>query len=217
MVTHVDAEVGRVIDTLDRTGQADNTVVIFVSDHGDMQGDHALYYKGLYTFRGCVNIPYTVAAPGMPGGRSSDALVSHIDLMSGVLDLCGVPLPGSDWQEQEPHFERGTEAPLNPYPGRSWRGLLDGSVETIRPSIVIENDDTPSGYNARALVTPTHRLTVYPGTEHGELFNLEDDPDECFNLWYSPAHVGLKTNLIHELLDAYSRHTPFYPISRSNA
>ena len=138
MITHVDAEVGRVLDALDRTGQTDNTVVVFVSDHGDMLGDHALFYKGLYTFRGCANVPFVVAAPGMPEGRSTDALVSHIDLLPSVLDLCGVPLPGSEWEARDPPFERGYEADLNLYPGRSWRGLLDGSADVIRESVVID-------------------------------------------------------------------------------
>jgi len=217
MVTHIDTEVGRVLDALDRTGECDNTIVAFISDHGDMMGDHRLFYKGLYTFRGCVNIPLIMSAPGMQAGRATNALVSQIDLMPSVLDLCGIPVPGSEWEEQEAAFERGFEAPLNLRPGRSWKGLLDGSVDSIRDSVVIENDDPTSGYNARALVTDTHRLTVYPGTEGGELFDLQNDPDELHNLWYDPTHSELRSQLLRKLLDDYSRSTPFYPIPPWNA
>ena len=250
MISHIDAEIGRVLDALDRTGQAGNTAVALISDHGDMMGDHSLFYKGMYTFRGCANIPFIVAAPGMPGGRSTDALVSQIDLMPGVLDLCGVPLPGTDWVTQEEPFERGFERPLELYPGRSWRGLLDGSAtgeaarrslalqeigrthvvatggrgcdepsqeRAARESVVIENDDPTSGYQARALVTPTHRITVYPGTQEGELFDLANDPDELHNLWHVPACAGLRADLVSRLLAEYSRRTPFYPIPPWNS
>jgi len=153
----------------------------------------------------------------MPAGRREQALVSQIDLMPSILDLCGIPLPGSEWEDHDTPFERGFEAPLNLRPGRSWKGLLDGSVDSIRDSVVIENDDPTSGYNARALVTAKHRLTIYPGTDHGELFDLQNDPGELHNLWYDPAHSELRSQLLRKLLEDYSRCTPFYPIPPWNA
>jgi hypothetical protein len=137
--------------------------------------------------------------------------------MPGLLDLCGVPLPGAEWETQEEPFERGFELPLELYPGRSWRGLLAGSVDSIRDSVVIENDDPTSGYQLRSLVTPTHRVTVYPGTQDGELFDLENDPDELQNLWYDPAHARLRGELVSRLLAEYSRQTPLYPIPPWNS
>ena len=217
MVSHIDTEVGRVLDALDETGLTDNTVIAFISDHGDMMGDHRLFWKGMYTFRGCVNIPLLVAAPGMSAGPTSDALVSQIDLMPSILDLCDVPLPGSQWTRQEEPFQRGFEMPLNLYPGRSWTGLLDGTADSIRDAVVIENDDPTSGYLVRALVTRTHRLTVYPGTRDGELFDLADDPHELDNLWYDPACAQLRADLTRQLLDEYTRCTPAIPIPPWNS
>ena len=217
MVTHVDAEVGRVLDALERAGLAQNTILVFVSDHGDMLGDHGLLWKAFYTFRGCINIPFIVYAPAMPGGRVSEALVSQIDLIPSILDLCGLPMPGSDWTEQETTFERGSIVPLRTYPGRSWKGLLEGALDSIRDSVVIENDDPTCGYQVRTLATDRHRLSIYPGTDDGELFDLEHDPDELTNLWYDPTHAGLRLELAARLLDAYTRDTPLYPIPPWNA
>ena len=217
MVSHVDAEVGRILEALQRTGTIDNTVLVFVSDHGDMMGDHGLLWKAFYTFRGCINIPLIVAAPGMIGGRATEALASQIDLMPTILDLCGLPIPGSDWTEVETTFERGSVMPLRTYPGSSLKGLLDGSTENIRDSVVIENDDPTAGYQVRTLVTQTHRIGIYPGTGDGELFDLQHDPDELHNLWYQPGHATLRSEMIARLLEAYSMDTPLYPIPPWNS
>lgn len=217
MVTHVDTEIGRVMAALERSGQADNTIIVFITDHGDMMGDHGLIWKAFYTFRGCVNIPLIVAAPGLAPGRTSDALVCQVDLMPTMLDLCGVPLPGHGWQDRETPFPRGENRPLQAWPGRSWRRLLDGSSAGIREEVVIENDDPTSGYQVRCLVTRSHRLAIFPGTTDGELFDLNADPWELHNLWYAPAAATLRAGLTAQLLDAYSRNTPYYPVPYWNA
>jgi hypothetical protein len=93
--------------------------------------------------------------------------------------------------------------------------VLEGRSAALHPSVVIENDDPTTGLQARALVTPTHRLTVYPGTGEGELFDLAADPGEHVNRWLDCP--DLKNTLTAELLDAYSRHTPAYPIPAGNA
>ena len=217
MITHIDDEIGRVLEALSASGVADNTLIIFVSDHGDMMGDHRLIWKGPYTFRGCINIPTIVSAPGISGGLISDALVSQIDLMPSILDYCGLSMPGSDWVKKETPFERGCVMPLHTHPGRSWMRLLEGSVSKIRNSVVIENDTYETGYNVRCLVTERYRLTIYPGTEHGELFDLVEDPDELFNLWYRDEYKALRSELVIRLLDEYSRYTPCYPVPPWNS
>ena len=224
MITHIDTELGRILNTLDETGTAENTVIVFLSDHGDMMGDHGLLWKGPFTFQGCIRIPTIVAAPGAPGGRTCEALIAQIDLMPSLLELCNVAMPGHDWQDQQTTFSAGGDRmrwgqiePLNLYPGRSWTGLLDGRAARIRDNVVIENDNPPTGYQIRALVTETHRLTVYPGSEDGELFDLVADPHELKNLWNAANAQALKHRLIAELLDAYSRHTPYHPVPPWNS
>jgi arylsulfatase A-like enzyme len=215
MITHVDAEIGRVLTALRDAGLQENTMVCFIADHGDMMGDHGLLWKAFYTFAGCIRIPLLCAVPGMPGGCVSDALVSQVDLLPSVLDLCDVPEPGATWSTRETPFERGAVLPLRLRPGHSWRGLLDGTVDAVRSSVVIENDDPTTGFQVRTLVTPTHRLSVYPGSDAGELFDLTADPNELVNIW--DRETTLRDRLIRELLDEYSRCTPSYPIPPWNS
>ncbi len=217
MITHMDVEIGRVIDALVETGQDANTIIAVVSDHGDMMGDHQLMLKSFYTFRGCINVPFILSVPNMPKGRITDALISHIDLMPSILDLCGLDMPGDNWQDFDMPWEFGTVRPLRPYPGRSCRPLLDGSADTIRREVVIENDDPATGYRVRAMVTSRYRLTIYPGTFEGELFDLKNDPDELINLWDIPQHNATRTELIFQLLQAYSLDTPMYPVPTWNS
>ena len=82
---------------------------------------------------------------------------------------------------------------------------------------IIENDDPTTGYRIRCLVTERYRLTLYPGTQDGELFDLREDPWELHNLWYQKPYQQLKVDLIATLLDSYSRHTPLYPIPPWNS
>ena len=217
MVSHVDAEVGRVLRALEEAGRADDTIVIFTSDHGDMMGDHGLIWKAFYTFRGCVRIPLIIAAPDMPAGRISDAAACQLDLMPTVLDLCGVAMPGSDWAACRTPFERGSVRPLAAYPGRSLRPMLAGEGGSVRDAVVVENDDPCTGLRVRCLVTADHRITIYPGTGEGELFDLREDPWELYNLWYKPKHAGLRAQLTAALLDHYSLETPLHPIPPWNA
>ncbi len=150
MVTHLDTEIGRILDTLEKTGKINNTIIAFITDHGDMMGDHGLLWKSYFT-------------------------------------------------------------------GKSIRPMLENSHCGIRDSVVIENDDPTLGFHVRCLVTDNYRLAVYPGTEHGELFDISNDPDELHNLWYKQEHQGLKNELIFKLLNDYAKDTPFYPIPVGNA
>ncbi|MBC2603232.1 sulfatase family protein [Puniceicoccus vermicola] len=217
MVSHLDAELGRVFDALERNNLWNNTVVLFVSDHGDMMGDHGLLWKSFYTFEGCVRIPTIVAAPGMPGGRKSESLISQIDLMPSLLDFAGVTMPGSEWEEATTPFERGSVQPIPLYGGRSWRPLLSDDQATIRDSVVIENDDPGTGLRPRCLVTTRYRITTYAGQPWGELFDRQTDPDELHNLWDEPAHQSLRAELLRQLLDQYTAQTPWRPIPPWNS
>jgi arylsulfatase len=108
MITHVDDEIGRIVDALERTGELEDTLIVSLGDHGDMMGDHGPVWKGPYTFRGCIEIPAIACAPGATQGAVSEALISQIDLMPPVLDYCGVPMPGDEWRAVETPFERGS-------------------------------------------------------------------------------------------------------------
>lgn len=106
MCTQIDANVGRLIDALERLGVADETMIVFTSDHGDMQGSHGLKNKCL-PHEESAGIPLIMHVPGMPAGRVTDKLVSGIDLMPTCLELAGIaPVESVDGQSIAP-FLRG--------------------------------------------------------------------------------------------------------------
>src|SRR5690606_8735358 len=109
MVTAMDAMVGRIIDELDAQGLAENTYVIYISEHGESLGEHGLFYKQC-SYEASVGVPAIIRGPGITPGTHVDVPVSLIDLYPTILDLVGV--------ECEPDR-----------PGRSWRRLLAGSVD----------------------------------------------------------------------------------------
>jgi len=196
MISLVDKQVGRILQALDETGLRDNTVVVFMSDHGDMMGDHWMLNKGPFHFDGLCRIPLVWRWPDRiaPAVRSA-ALVSQLDFAPTVLEIAGVSIP-------EGPVPRHPEAPLMPpaWPGRSLAPLLEGKADAVRESVVIENDEDYLGLRLRTLVTERYQLTVYGGQGYGELFDLHEDPRQLHNLWRSPAHQAVRQELTHRLL-----------------
>jgi arylsulfatase A-like enzyme len=86
----VDRHIGAVLDALEESGQADNTVIIFTSDHGEMAGAHHLRQKGSVAFRETVNVPLVIVDPEGPGGVRTDAVGSHLDLVPTTLAYAGL-------------------------------------------------------------------------------------------------------------------------------
>jgi arylsulfatase A-like enzyme len=85
----IDVQIGRVLDALERSGQRDNTLVIFMSDHGEMLGDHGIYLKGPFFYEPAVRVPLIVSWPGVvKAGVRSDALVELVDLAPTLLEAC---------------------------------------------------------------------------------------------------------------------------------
>jgi arylsulfatase A-like enzyme len=221
MVTHIDTEVGRVLEALDESGLRDNTLVLFLSDHGDMMGDHGLLWKGVYTFDGCIRIPTIVRDPraesNVSRGQVSEELISQVDFLPSILDYCGVEHPAEQWRERTTPFERGAVYPIETYPGRSWLGLLRGRREEARAAVVIENDSPSTGLSPRCVVTDRYRLTYYPRIGTGELFDLQADPDELYNLWHEPNLRSTKSELLEKLMSEYAAWTPFFPVPPWNS
>jgi arylsulfatase len=196
MVSLIDHYVGRVLDVLDELGLTENTVVVFLSDHGDMMGDHGLLNKGPFHFEGLLRVPMIWRWPGRFQPGSSPALSSLLDVPPTILELAGVPIPEG---------LSSPEAPQQPpaWPGRSLVPLLTGQADKVQDSVVIENDEDYLGLRLRTLVTLTHKITTYTGHRgpepYGELFDLANDPHELHNLWDSPAHASLRRELIEQL------------------
>ncbi len=188
-IEHLDAEVGRILDALEDTGQRENTMVVFMSDHGEMLGDHGLRLKGCRFYEGLVHVPLIVSWPGQLGkGRRSDALVELLDLAPTLLEVAGLPLPA--------HIQ-----------GRSLLPLLTGQAAPgqHRAFVRCEYHDAlalPGGSRATMIRDERHKLVVYHGQGLGELYDLRDDPDEFHNLWDDPARAAQKLDLLGHAFDA---------------
>jgi arylsulfatase A-like enzyme len=197
MVSMVDEGIGKVLSALQETGLADNTVVIFTSDHGDMFGDHAMMLKGAMHYEGCIRVPLLIKAPGKAAG-SSQSLVSSIDLGATVLALAGVE-----------RYQGMQSVDLTP--------LLDDPSSVVREAVLIEEDQvhdmvhTGRSLRMRTLITAQARLTMYDGLEHGELFDWVADPGEMNNLYARPQGASLQAQMTNQLLREMMAHSDTSP------
>lgn len=201
MISLVDEQIGRVLAELVRLGLRENTVVVFLSDHGDMMGDHWMLNKGPFHFDGLLRIPMIWSWPGQfPAGVVSDALVSHLDFAPTILDLAGVPIP-----EGRVPAEPVCPAQVSPWPGQSLRPLLKREPSAGHARLLIENDEDYLGLRLRTLLTDRYQLTAYPGQLYGELFDRDEDPAQLYNLWDHPDYQNLKRDLLLGLLEEIVR------------
>lgn len=186
MVSLVDKNIGRIMDTLKRLNLDENTIVIFSTDHGEHLGDHWLVYK-MCIYDELIRLPLIWSCPGrLASGKRIEGIVSHIDIMPTILDLAGSNHP------------RGVQ-------GISYaEGLGDGQIEG-RPYAYLEDDAIwHEGNNTylRTIRTPEYRLSYYFPEGDGELFDLKNDPNEFINRWHEPAYHSVRTELMELLLQA---------------
>lgn len=180
----IDENVGRLLDTLDRLGLADNTVVAYSSDNGFYLGEHGLGDKRT-AYDESLRIPLLVRYPKLAtAGRVVDELVLNVDLAPTWLDLAGVPIPES-------------------MQGRSWRPLLQGE----RPEPAWRESFFYSYFREGRFTAPTvtavrtsrAKLIKYPGREDWtELFDLTTDPYETRNLYGDAERADLRKQLEEE-------------------
>ena len=183
-VTMIDAQVGRLLESLDARGYLENAVVIFTSDHGDALGDHGHSQK--WTMYDCVTrVPMLVWSPArFPGGRALDGLCQLMDIAPAILELAGVAVP--------PTME--AESLLPACLGEAWTGRTYAFAEHARDGILQET--------AYMSMVRDHRwkLVHFLDEPFGQLFDLEHDPDEVRNLWNDPAYAVEKRRLLDALL-----------------
>ena len=162
-ISFLDAEVGRILEVLRETGQEENTIVVFTSDHGDMLGAHGLIAKGVGTsYEEVYNIPLIVRSPEGKKALVSSSRVSLVDLGPTLLDLCGLPaIPGAQ--------------------GRSFRGVLDGSEDdTHWKNAYAEFYSQRFFFTQRVVWHDDWKYVFTPGGKD-ELYNLTSDPYERCN------------------------------------
>jgi uncharacterized sulfatase len=192
MASFTDAYVGRILDRLDELGLAEDTLVVFTSDHGDFYGQHGLTTKGAFHYEDLVRVPFLVRYPGeVPAGRRSGALQSLTDLAPTFLRFADVEVPRT-------------------MTGVDQSGVWRGERDRARDHVVVENRQTPTTMHCKTYVEDRYKLTVYDDRDYGELFDLEDDPDELHNRWTDPDYRARKRDLHRQLLFAEMAKEPLW-------
>ncbi|NUP98398.1 MAG: sulfatase-like hydrolase/transferase [Armatimonadetes bacterium] len=189
MVSFMDHEIGRLLGRLDELGVADNTLVVFTSDHGHYLGQHGLIAKGPFHYEDGIRVPFIVRCPGqVPAGRVSDELQSLVDLTPTFLAAAGLEVPGA---------MQGLDQMS------CWRG--EGQV---RDHVVCENRHQPTRLHLRTYLDTRHKLTVFRTADFGELYDLVEDPGETRNLWDEPSAAALKSEVLLRMVQADLRREP---------
>ena len=164
LVTHQDAQVGRVLAALDAAGVADDTIVVYTADHGDLLGDFGAYFKCVF-LNGSVNVPLILRGPGLPAGQRRGQLVGLQDLLPTLAALTGCPLG---------HAVHGIDL----------SAALQDDAAPVRDVFYSQCCDPP---RTSAMVSDGRWKYCY--AQEGaveELYHLADDPDELDNLAVRP-------------------------------
>ena len=190
MVSQIDWQVGLIMDVLDQKGVADETIVVFLSDHGEFLGDHGIPAKAPFLLDCMLQVPCFIAVPGR-AGNTCDALVESVDLFPTLAQLAGVDAP---------ECVQGVD--LSP--------LMQGEQAAVRETVFAEAVDK------RCIRTCEWKYIHYPAKPYGELYNLSDDPFELDNLYDAQpqqrnemqrafyAHMDATEDFIHPRYDRFS-------------
>ncbi|MCB1064086.1 MAG: sulfatase [Verrucomicrobiae bacterium] len=176
-VSFVDAQVGRLMASLDELGLADNTIIVFWSDHGYHLGEHRGIWQKRTVFEECAATPFIISAPGASGnGRACPRIVEFVDLYPTLAELCGIELPGS-----MPLTGKSLK-PLLENPEAPWAG--NAVTQVLRPA----DDRLPTQVMGRSIRTERWRYTEWnEGAAGLELYDHENDPGEFTNLAIEPS------------------------------
>jgi len=194
-ITFMDAQVGRVLDTLDRLGLAENTIVVFTSDHGYHLGEHGLWQK-MSVFEESARVPLIIAAPktGVKGGVARDP-VGLIDLYPTLAELCGVKTPEN--------LQGQSLVPMLKDPSVTGRGW---AITQVSRRLRKKQGNRFYGYSLR---TPRWRYTEWAEGERGrELYDHDADPRELTNLAANPGYADTIARLSRELRKAVRQTFP---------
>ena len=176
LITHMDAQIGRILAALKKSGQADNTIIIYAADNGLALGSHGLLGKQS-VFEHSMKAPLIIAGPGIPRGQSTTAFTYLLDLFPTLCDVLGIPAPAA-------------------LEGESLRPLWEGRKERVRDSVFL-----PFMEFQRAVRDERWKLIAYPKIGHLQLFDLKTDPHETTSVIDRPgnaAHVARLQTLMKQ-------------------
>lgn len=213
-ITMIDELIGRLLQTLDETGLAENTTVLVHSDHGEWAGDYGLVEKWSPGLDDCLTrVPLVIRTPGGKPNHVVNEPVELFDQMATILDLAGV-------QPDGPHFARSLAPQLRgeagdpdravfaeggiglhePHGLESYQGLPDPR-EIYYQKLKLQADAPETNARAVMIRTTTHKLILRPETSEHELYHLTEDPQELRNRYHEPEMNATRTTLRERLLD----------------
>lgn len=182
-ISLVDQMVGKIVGALERSGLAENTIVVFTSDHGDLLGDHAMLEKRSF-YEESAKVPLLMAIPGLTQDqREIDGSFSHIDLVPTLLDLLGEPIPGHLHGQSRLGVLEGRESLEDNDVIIEWNGVREGHFDR---GMATQEMDRMNHSMWRSIVSNRWKLNLCAG-DQSELFDLNTDPHEETNLFNDPA------------------------------
>ncbi len=193
LIEMMDHGIGHVLQRLADLGLAENTVVVFTSDHGDMFGDHGLMLKATMHYQGCLRVPLLIAAPDATPGRTR-AFASSLDLAQTFLDYASAP----DYQDMQ---------------GVSLKAVVEDAAASVRDHAYVEEDfplalhGSPLPLKSRTLIHGDYRYSRY-STGDCELYDLANDPGELRNLANEKAATDIRAEMTERMLDVMTSLTP---------
>jgi arylsulfatase A-like enzyme len=157
LITHLDEQIGRLLEALEASGELENTIIIFAADNGLALGSHGLVGKQS-VYEHSVGVPLMFAGPGVPKNQKRDALVYLLDIFPTVCELTGVDVP-------------------NDIDGKSLAKVIAGKEKGVRESLYFNYK-----HLQRSVRDDRWKLIVYPQINHQQLFDLKNDLDEIHDL-----------------------------------
>jgi arylsulfatase A-like enzyme len=194
---------GQVLEALEQSGQAENTLVIYCSDHGDYMADHGLWCKGLPCFRGAYEIPFIVRWPGhiSDPGRVEEAFINLADVAPTLLEAAGIQADRKFAGRSLLPLLRPLTPDLRP-PSSDLRSL---SSAPWRDAHFTQSNGNELYGIQRSVMTRDWKL-VYNGFDYDELYDLKNDPDETVNLAAQPEYDETKRHLYQRLWQFAAEH-----------
>ncbi|MFW9950024.1 MAG: sulfatase [Candidatus Thorarchaeota archaeon] len=188
-ISMIDYGIGRILNTLEKLDLAENTMVIYTSDHGDNMGEHGLILKGPSPCNGVLNVPMIWKVPRIAKPAVSNSLISSLDISKTILNLLKIN------EKDHPSDMQGID--ITP--------ILKNPNMKLRDCCFIEHDEEIDNFNlqvrVRHLITEDYKLSVYENQKgYGDLYNRKDDPNELINLWYNEKYKDVRYEMVETLL-----------------
>ncbi len=193
--TFMDAQVGRVLDALERLKLADRTIVVFISDHGYHLGEHGLWQK-MSLFENSTRVPLVIYDPRSKGnGKACPRTVELVDLHATLAELAGLTAPtGSD--PKVPALEGKSLKPLLDDPTSKWEKPAITQVSRGTPTATGEPTGKNPWFMGYTVRTERYRYTEWDGGKKGrQLYDYDMDPGELTNLADNPAYAEVQKQL----------------------